>query len=233
MCISAEASRNMFIGGIVSSLLLYKFGIKGLNKQNLFLIIVFLYVISMQVIDYLVWTDLDCKLGRNRIAGILGSFLNYSQPLFVLLIGYLVLSKNIKKGVLGLNLVYLVLFVYFLFNYYSKGEFCSSVDPETGNLVWNWTQSSIIKVLALGYFIVLFVNLLSFADNNFMLFAIGLILLYIIMVMANIKNYKSIGNVWCFVTPTIIVLYLVFQVAFPKFSLKKIDKSYLKGISSM
>ena len=87
MCISAEASRNMFLGGVISSVLLMKFGIKKLESYNLFLVIVFLYVILMQVIDYLVWTDLDCKLGRNKIAGILGSFLNYSQPLFVLLIG--------------------------------------------------------------------------------------------------------------------------------------------------
>ena len=233
MCISAEASRNMFLGGVISSVLLMKFGIKKLESYNLFLVIVFLYVILMQVIDYLVWTDLDCKLGRNKIAGILGSFLNYSQPLFVLLIGYLILSKKINKGVLGLNIVYLVLFSYFLYNYYSKGEFCSSVDPDTGNLVWNWTQSNIIKVLALAYFIVLFTNLLSFSDNNYMLLVIALIFIYVLMVMANIKNYKSIGNIWCFITPTIIVLFLIFQRVFPKFSLNKIDKKYLRNISSM
>ena len=112
MCISAEASRNMVIGGVVSSVLLMKFGLKKLESYNLFLVIVFLYVILMQGIDYLVWTDLNCKLGRNKLAGILGAFLNYSQPLFVLLIGYLVLSKKINKTVLGLNGVYLLLFVY-------------------------------------------------------------------------------------------------------------------------
>jgi surface polysaccharide O-acyltransferase-like enzyme len=233
MCISAEASRNMFIGGVVSSVLLMKFGLKKLESYNLFLVIVFLYVILMQGIDYLVWTDLNCKLGRNKLAGILGAFLNYSQPLFVLLIGYLVLSKKINKTVLGLNGVYLLLFVYFLYSYYSKGDYCSSVDPETGNLVWNWTQSSIIKVLALGYFIVLFTNLLSFSDNNYMLVVNSLILLYVLMIMANIKNYKSIGNLWCFVTPTIIVLFLIFQLVFPKFSLNKIHKKYLRNITSM
>lgn len=233
MCISAEASRNMFIGGVISSALLFKYGLKELKNYNLFLIIVFLYVILMQVIDYLVWTDLSCELGRNKVAGILGSFLNYSQPLFVLLIGYLVLSKKINKHILRLNLIYLVLFLYFLYNYYSKGEYCSSIDPETGNLVWNWTQTSIIKVLALGYFIVLIANLLSLSDNNYMIFVIALILLYVCMVMANIKNYKSIGNLWCFVTPTIIVIFLIFQHMFPKFSLNKIHKKYLRNITSM
>ena len=233
MCISAEASRNMFLGGVISSVLLMKFGSNKLEKYNLFLIIVFLYVILIQIIDYLVWTDLDCTKGRNKIAGLFGSFLNYSQPLFVLLIGYLVLTKKINKSVLGLNVVYLVLFAYFLFDYYSKGKYCSTVDPETGNLVWNWTQSSMIKVLALGYFIVLIVNLLSFTDNNYMIFVIALILFYVMMVMANIKNYKSIGNLWCFITPTIIMLFLIFQSVAPKFSINKIDKKYLRNISSM
>ena len=233
MCISATASRNMYLGGLIASALLLKFGIKSLNKYNLFLVISFLYVILMQVIDYLVWVDLECKRGTNKFAGILGSFLNYSQPLFVLLIGYLLLSKRINKTVMTLNIIYLVIFAIFLFRYYSKQEFCTNVDSDTGNLQWSWTKDKLIGVIMAGYILVLFINLLSFSDNNYMLVATGLIFLYLILVLFKVKNYNSVGNLWCFITPTIVILYLLLQLAFPKFCINKIDKKYLRNITSM
>lgn len=233
MCISATASRNMYLGGLIASALLLKFGIKSLNKYNLFLVGSFLYVILMQLIDYFVWIDLDCKKGTNKVAGILGSFLNYSQPFVVLLMGYLLLSKRINKNVLTLNIIYLVIFAIFLFRYYSKQEFCTKVDPATGNLQWNWTTDKLIGVVITGYILVLFINLLSFSDNNYMLMATGLIFVYLILVLLKVKNYNSVGNLWCFITPTIVILYLLLQLAFPKFCINKIDKKYLRNITSM
>ena len=71
----------------------------------------------MQVIDYLVWIDLDCKRGTNRLAGILGSFLNYSQPLIVLLVGYLVITKKINKNIKIMNIIYSILMTYSLLDF--------------------------------------------------------------------------------------------------------------------
>ena len=233
MCISAEASRNMFLGGLVSSVLIMKFGLKKLEKYNLFLVITFLYVILMQIIDYLIWTDLDCKNGRNKLAGIAGSFLNYSQPLIVLLIGYLVLSKRINKKIVVLNVVYSILFLIFLYKFYTKGKYCSKVDPETGNIIWNWTKDKFMIIMIIAYIVTLFTNLLSFSDNKYMILVNGFIIGYLLLVVFNIKNYNSIGNLWCFITPTIILLFLIFQHLYPKYLINKIDKKYLRNITSM
>jgi len=233
MCISAEASRNMFLGGLVSSVLIMKFGLKKLEKYNLFLVITFLYVILMQIIDYLIWTDLNCKNGRNKLAGIAGSFLNYSQPLLVLLIGYLVLSKRINKKIVILNVVYSILFLIFLYIFYTKGKYCSKVDPETGNIIWNWTKDKFMIIMIIAYIVTLFTNLLSFSDNKYMILVNGFIIGYLLLVVFNIKNYNSIGNLWCFITPTIILLFLIFQHLYPKYLINKIDKKYLRNISSM
>ena len=121
----------------------------------------------------------------------------------------------------------------FLFRYYSKQEFCTKVDSATGNLQWNWTTDKFIGVVITGYILVLFINLLSFSDNNYMLVATGLIFVYLVLVLFKVKNYNSVGNLWCFITPTIVILYLLLQLAFPKFCINKIDKKYLRNISSM
>ena len=233
MCISADASKNMYIVGLISAFLLVNFGLKSLRKENLYLTIVFLYIILMQVIDYLVWIDLDCKRGTNRLAGILGSFLNYSQPLIILLVGYLVITKKINKNIKKLNIIYVILLAIFLIRFYMKGDFCTKIDRATGNLRWSWTKEPLIKVMMVAYIIVLFANLLTFTENNYMVTAIGLIIFYLLLVLLKVKNYNSIGNMWCFITPTIVLLYLFVQRAFPKFSINKIDKKYLRNITSM
>jgi len=233
MCISAEASRNMFLGGVVSSVLLMKFGLKKLEKYNLFLVITFLYVTLMQIIDYLIWTDLDCKNGRNKLAGITGPLLNYSQPLLVLLIGYLLFSKRINKEIVVLNVVYTILFLVFLYTYYTKGKYCSKVDTETGNLIWIWTKDKFMIIMIIAYIVTLFTNLLSFSDNYYMMLVHGFIFGYLLLVVFNIKNYNSIGNLWCFIAPTIILLFLIFQHLYPKSLINKIDKKYLRNILSM
>ena len=125
------------------------------------------------------------------------------------------------------------LFLIFLYIFYTKGKYCSKVDPETGNIIWNWTKDKFMIIMIIAYIVTLFTNLLSFSDNKYMILVNGFIIGYLLLVVFNIKNYNSIGNLWCFITPTIILLFLIFQHLYPKFLINKIDKKYLRNISSM
>ena len=60
MCVSASASLKSFFSTLIFIGLLLKFGLKKLQKFNLFFSLTILYVILMQLIDYFIWIDIDC-----------------------------------------------------------------------------------------------------------------------------------------------------------------------------
>ena len=75
---------------------LLKFGRKELYFYNLLIVIVLLFVSLMQIVDFGMWIDLDCKIGTNKIASFFGPILNHLQPLvnvYCYLYVYLITQK--------------------------------------------------------------------------------------------------------------------------------------------
>ena len=71
MCISAKVSLNVFSIGVILLLLLNILGNSQYKTHNLYLSFIFIFVILMQIVDYLIWKDIECKTGFNKIAGII------------------------------------------------------------------------------------------------------------------------------------------------------------------
>jgi len=97
MCISARASINSFAFNIIGAILLVVFGNKEIKMYNIITALFFAFVGLMQLVDFGMWIDLGCTLGTNKLASILGPFLNFLQPVAILLI-VLFMFKKTKIG---------------------------------------------------------------------------------------------------------------------------------------
>lgn len=224
MCISKEASSQMLIFGILSCVLLISFGIKSLFKYNLVLSISIAYVLLMQVIDWLIWSDIECNGWKNKLAGKLGPIFNYTQPLILLLVINIIFNKKISKFVILLNCIYGLSLIVYLFYYKKEQEkrknpYCTFIDKETNHLVWPWDK---LKIINAFYLIIVLINILLICDNYFIVLTILFIYAYLILISMGVKNKKSIGNLWCFIIPTIIIILLIIQHILPKLLTKKI-----------
>lgn len=92
MCISAKASINSFLLNLIGCIALIKFGNKNLQVYNVIIAGFFIFISLMQLVDLGMWVDLKCKLGTNKIASALGPILNFTQPIALFIIVYVVLN---------------------------------------------------------------------------------------------------------------------------------------------
>ena len=99
--------------------------------------------------------------------------------------------------------------------------YCSKPDDETDNLNWSW--GGLDKLLSKLYVLVLLSNILLLCDNYFMAQTILFVFVYLILILLGVKNYNSVGNLWCFISPTMIIVLLIIQTIFPELASKKIN----------
>ena len=80
MCYTKELSMSSFIFGIITSILLIKYGDEKYKSENKAIGIFFIYISFAQLIEYLIWSDLECKTGSNKFASQVGPLLINLQP---------------------------------------------------------------------------------------------------------------------------------------------------------
>lgn len=94
MCVSARGSLISFFTNLFSCAALVKFGNQNLYFYNLVFASILMFVSLMQLVDYGMWIDLECKLGTNKIASIAGPILNHLQPLVIFVITFVILNYS-------------------------------------------------------------------------------------------------------------------------------------------
>lgn len=77
----------------------------------------------MQYIDYLIWSDIDCKNGKNILATKLGYLLNALQPVFILLLLF-VEDNKYKNLIILVNIIYICIVLRGFFDYIKDNK-CS------------------------------------------------------------------------------------------------------------
>lgn len=193
MCFSKELSLTSFIVGLSTSLLLLLFGNKKYKAQNCVLSLFIIWVSLMQLIDFAIWNDLDCKKGYNKIATIVGYLLNYSQPIvfLALLMKYLKLKSQMLLICSGL---YAMLLLYNYVIYLKTTKFCVAPNckskTETQHLKWNWFNSDknnnylgIVNMIGYNFlFLLIFlVVILTFPFVNYKYIAISCLIIMSIL----------------------------------------------------
>jgi hypothetical protein len=205
MCYTKKASIIGFSTGVISSLLLIAFGNKEYYKENILVGILFIFVSLMQYIDYLIWSDIECKNGNNALAGKLGYILNATQPIFILLLLF-IRDYKYKNLIILLNSLYIL---YILYNYskYIKKSTCSKII--LGRPKWSWGEIFEKNNINLLYGIILAINILFLVRNKLEIMAIILVIgMYIISKI----NYKyHVGEFWCYFVNATPILLLFYQ----------------------
>ena len=196
MCFNAEVSMLTFILGLTGSILLIKYpGSKFLleNTTSGFSLI----IISMiQLMDFLLWIDIDNKLGINKTVTTVGPILNIGTPLFIYLIKCIyykpnvISMKNMNLPVMIINLIYLLLFIKSYKKFLNQGE--KITKTEKGNLKWPWLKYSN------GIFssILLAINIFYLYDFKYSCLSFSITYIFL-LISYKFFNYSK-GELWCF-----------------------------------
>lgn len=209
MCFNKESSLITWVSNLITCYLLINYGdfkYRSINKKIAYF---FLFVGTMQILEFMIWIDLNCKKGLNKIAGYLGPILNYLQPTVFFLIWGNFSNPIINK----LQLIYFSYFLYYLYFYYTNMEKCSIVNNEN-HISWAWegrymNHSKENLRMCHIFMIITLVNLYLLKDSNY-----G-ILVYILSAILFILSYfyhkQNVGELWCFYVIFIPIIMLIIQ----------------------
>ena len=194
MCWNSKVSLNTFLFSL--------FGISFALFNNVIGVFDFLYFlafISMQLLEYFAWNNLNDKK-MNTLLSKIGALLIFIQiPLFIL--ASHPLENNSKFILIGLYLVFSLFCIFYFPIDYSMNK------APNGHLAWNWLNfPTVICVIWLSFIFGLYVY-----QKQYVKFS-----MYLIITLAIYYTYyktNTWGSLWCWIA-NIIALTLILQVFF-------------------
>jgi len=248
MCISASASLKSFFTNLVSAGLLVYFGNEKLFVFNLIVALFSIFTSFMQLIDYLMWIDLDCTKGTNKFASIIGPFINLIQPVIIFIVAicvfkysdagkqfynkvfskvksdYLAESFSIASNKMTIpklgSLIYIFVIGIILFNYYSK----MLNNPKllcsgVTNGSLVWKWLNYKYPTAIFYLPIAGLNLIGINPSHPYTYVVFSVYLVTLLISVFIDKSRA-GELWCFTSNSIPLLLLIIQKIFKN----KLDK---------
>ena len=210
MCFSKKLSMMSFLFGIFSSLMLIIFGNTKSYNANLSIGLFYIYVTSMQLVEYLIWSDLKCKNGLNKIGSLIGPLLNHFQPVILLiLVSYYIKSNNIisNKILYCVNIIYIFYIFYVYFGIYMKEKLCTGLN-KYNHLEWSWKYTFNYYI----YYIVVIINIINYLNNKNVLIIIIINIIFHIISYYNFNH--NIGEFWCLLVTSVPLILLFIQKVF-------------------
>jgi len=209
MCYNKETSITTYVIGSIASLyLIYK-------KDEMEYKIIggfFLYVIQMQMIEYLLWNHrVKCDKYNINISTI-GSILNHLQPIVLFLLiknlNPIIYEKN-KRFIDLLLGVYIVNLLLYSVNIYPME--CTTLD-NSNHLYWKWNH----KKNGLLFYIIFIViqTLLTYLGFTY---PFNIIFVIILLGSFLISKYiygdtKAVGAIWCWYAALVPVFIMIFNL---------------------
>ena len=211
MCYSKDLSLLSFIFGITSGILLIKFGNIENYNTNKAIASFFIFVSLMQFIEYLMWSDLKCDNGLNKISSYFGPILNHLQPIMLLVVCFTYLRSNhiiSDKLLIFTNLTFFIYTAYKYINYIKAPENLCTKTNEEGHLSWNWINDFNYNF----YHILVFINLINYSSNKNLV--TSMVISYIMFIISYYKFNKNIGEFWCLMVTGVPLVNLGMQKIF-------------------
>ena len=209
MCYNKETSITTYIVGTLSSLYLLYSKNKSYKIAGSF----FLFVVQMQMIEYLIWDhNVICDNYNIKISNI-GSLLNHLQPIILYLsIRYFNndLSIENKKNMNMLIGIYIISGLLYSKNVYPLE--CITLDNKN-HLYWKWNDKKYnlsFYLLFLGILVILtYIGIEKPYNIMFTFIILGTYLLS----YYKYRDTKAIGAIWCWfaaLSPFLIMIYEFF-----------------------
>ena len=207
MCFSKSLSLTFFIFGIFSSIMLMLYGNPNNYNTNLAIGYYFIYVSFMQLIEYFIWSDLQCKNGLNKLGCIIGPLLNHFQPVIIFMLSKIYLQSNniINDNILYIiNIIYIIYVLYIYFAIYMKQKLCTKLNKYK-HIDWIWKYSFNYYI----YWIILIINIYNYLDNEYI--AITLFISTIFFIISYNNYHINIGEFWCLMVTSVPLIILLIQ----------------------
>ena len=189
MCWNASISINTFLFSTFAVILAF-----GNNILSLVQVFFYMSFISMQFIEYLIWS----KTFSNKSLSIAALLLILLQPVCS--------SICIKdKNLLVPLLIGYSIFVAYIFTRWNTIDF-RSIKSSNGHLSWKWLDFPLICVLIWMFFF-----FISFIINKTYLMFI-LVLIVVVVCYVLFRDTQTWGSLWCWIVNimAIVLLYFVF-----------------------
>jgi hypothetical protein len=160
----------------------------------------------MQFIEYLIWSDIDCKKGLNMIGSVFGPIFNHLQPICILILCTIFLKSSYiipNKILIFINAIYLLYVVYEYYIYIIKDR-CIKKN-KYGHLDWIWKYN----FNYIFYYVISFINIINFYKNINLI--ISVIVSYFLLVISIFEFHENIGELWCLMVTGIPLVNLFVQ----------------------
>jgi len=203
MCWNADISLNTFLFGIFALLFIFlankysKYKLQSFENPLVYLFL--LEVISIQLIEFFLWRNLENKR-MNKLLSKIASFITVIQPLTLKFI-----MKKYRYTTLLFYIIYLIIFFYKHIN--NPINFSTSVS-KNGHLQWNW-MNSMNKLFLFTILLFYIIPLFEISKYNIFLSLFVIVLIIISMVF----YYKdgTFSTMWCFYA-NLFLLYLIIDI---------------------
>jgi hypothetical protein len=208
MCYTQNLSLLSFLFGISCSFILIELGNESSVNTNKTIGYFFMFVSLMQFVEFLLWSDINCKNSWNKIGSSIGPLLNHLQPVILVALSGSFLQSNelIDNNVLvGTNGLY-ILYVLTKYKDYIQDEnnLCTKLNSE-GHLNWNWKQDFNYNL----YHLMMGINIINYVNNINLLASI--VASYVLLGLS-INNFnQNIGEFWCLMVTGIPLLNIFIQ----------------------
>lgn len=216
MCWSLEVSLASFIAGNIANIGLW---IRNNNLDRPSALIM-AWVVSMQLCEALMWYDKTCGQNINKYASMIAHIIVITEPLLLGLI-FLWFGKyhrkniNIVKIIIGLCVISVVVYLYYMRPHMTDQFFCSKPSGNH-NLQWGWSGGDNLENIYLDYifwnwYIISMVLLCALIDSKVFryFFAIYVGLSFAISRYIY-RGTKSFGSWWCLQAVLMPILLLAF-----------------------
>ena len=203
MCFSEQMSLIAFSVGMVGSILVYSLGKIYDKIVGLFLG----FVSCMQLVDFFLWRNQTCNR-TNYITSIVGIILNHLQPI---MLGIIILCVNTElsyqdvKTILWMLLIYLCFMVPYTWQCMVKTQ--CTLKNNDNHMDWKWNFMNYWVLVYFVFLMTLFLLYYWFVPVYGTFFAY--VTLYTFLLSVIFYN-KEMGNMWCFFTIFLPILYYFF-----------------------
>jgi hypothetical protein len=200
-----------YIFGVSTSLALLYFGNQESKDTNKAIAYFFVYIALVQLMEYFMWSDIDCKNGMNKFASTVGPVMVNIQPVILLLImsSYLKSENIISDNVLMIINVLYLLYVGCKYYEYLQNPDNLCVSPnDCGHLSWTWNKNFNYTF----YVLLTIINVMNFYTNTNLMVAITFA--YMLLFVSAFNFHRNIGELWCMLSTSVPLICIILQKYF-------------------
>jgi hypothetical protein len=198
MCWNSQVSLNTFLfSTFVLLLVMYnnyytQYKIKGM--ENIWVYVFFMSFITMQLIEFFIWRNLDNKYYNNLFSTI-AMLLLFIQPICSLM---MMSDKKIRNKLI---LIYMVISILYITTIWKNILNNSSVKNKNGHLEWKFGNFSSIYLIF--WFLLFFTSFVYEKNCSGLIFGISILLISIY----NYSKNNTFESMWCWSVNSCMLYY--------------------------